>query len=182
MYGPCPKCGSVEIEEQFDKPHLHCIKCGFSYNGNTKEPWAIHEIRKHAEKIGLKASVTDGKVELSPEAITEVIEKRKEVIKAAEDPTLRTKITIDAIAARVLTENVRSISIDGDKVELRLKRDDQLHFVGAPHDYQDGNRTKIIVQAGWQTGDGILERRPVVEKFLASLEPQQQPEAKETDT
>jgi ParB/RepB/Spo0J family partition protein len=182
-YGPCPKCGSTDLTKEWgDKSiHLKCNKCSFSYNGNTKEPWAVHEIREHAEKIGLKASVTDGKVELSPAEITDVISTRKEAVKALEDPTIRTQLTVDAIAYSVLGGNVRSIKVDGDKVELKLKRDDQLHFLASPHDYQDGNHTKVTVEAGWQVGTGVLMRRPTVEKFLADLAAQQPEPRTQTD-
>jgi predicted RNA-binding Zn-ribbon protein involved in translation (DUF1610 family) len=174
-YGPCPKCGSTEIEKEWDREsHLKCKKCGFNYNGITKEPWAVTEIRQHAEKIGLKASVTDGKVELSPAEITEVITARKEAVKELEDPTLRSKLTVDVIASAILTGNVRSLNVDGDKVVLTLKRDDQLHFVASPHDYEDLNHTKITVEGGWQEGTGVLVRRPIVERFLADLAAQQE--------
>jgi hypothetical protein len=76
---------------------------------------------------------------------------------------------------------VRSIKVDGDKVELRLKRDDQLHFLASPHDYQDGNHTKVTVEAGWQEGTGVLMRRPTVEKFLADLAAQQPEPRTQTD-
>jgi hypothetical protein len=175
-YGPCPKCGSPDIdnaERWGDKRRLKCKKCGFEFDAISKDPWAVFQIKEHAKKVGLAATVTtDGKVNLTPEEVAEVVSTRVEAIKTVEEPSLgRSGLTPEQMLQPLIrNDNVNSITVENDEIKLHLIEHTGLFFAATRKEYRTGEKSTVRVLQGWQAGDTIASRKPKVQTFLQELE------------
>lgn len=175
-YGPCPHCGSTEITtgERYTSPEdmLVCSKCGYKRNRNTKEPYDLTELRERAEKLGLKLQVGDGKAVVTPEDIGAVIQRvnkeREALAKAEKRQTLRSVHTLAEILAPLITpENINIIRVEGEKIEIRLVQDSQMHFSARRHNYDSGEKSRINLLHPWNEQPIINIDR--VEQYLKTL-------------
>ena len=148
-YGPCPQCGSTEITgDRYPEDLLTCTTCGYRWNRNTKEPYALTELRKDAEKLGLKIQVGDGTAVITPQDIGTVIQRVNREMEAknreGKRQTLRSVHTLAEILAPLITpDNINTIRIEGEQIEIRLIQDSLMHFSARRHNYDSGEKSRI---------------------------------------
>lgn len=170
-YGPCPSCGSTNIEQNWNEDRLMCKRCGHSWHRKTKEPWQYYELKKTAKKLGLKLDIGEGKAKLKPADVTEIMKTIKEEVEKEKPPakTLRSTYTISKLLAPFIRpENLHLFRLDGDKIEVRLIQDSRLHFTARRHNYKTGEKSQIRPRGAWN--EDYRETAKRVEKFLKSLE------------
>ena len=176
-YGPCPKCGSMLIgpAEHYwseDKAKLACLKCGHTFHKDTKEPWKLVEIKKEAKGLGLEVKVVDGVVNLSPAEMAKILQDQKDKMEALQQGTFRSAHTPEEILTPLLSSNVMRITVNGDKIEVKLKENCGLHFSARGHAYDSGERSQIKVTANYWDEDNSnsVERNvEAVRKFLLNM-------------
>jgi len=172
-YGPCPKCGSKQISEAtWERDRLKCDKCGFEWHAKTKEPWEVFELKQKAEEMGFKVEIKQGKAEMTPEDITTVISKVKEKMKEEMGPlpkTLRTTHTVrEILEPFIRPDNINLVRVDGEKIEIRLIEDSDLHFTARRHNYKTGEKTRVKPLSVWDKDKAEVLRK--VKKFIESLD------------
>lgn len=175
-YGPCPKCGSANIQTpdfSYEKEKLVCNSCKHAWNRETKDPWKVHELKEDAAKLGLEMSITkNGTAEVTPEEITDMVEKRTKAIAEIEkpNPAFRSTHTLgEMLAPLIENDNIQSLSVEGETVIVRLIKETQLHFKAIRKTYKTDEKSRIQVTEGWRDGEKIADRIPLVKKFEGSL-------------
>jgi ParB/RepB/Spo0J family partition protein len=172
-YGPCPQCGCKEITgDRYPEDMLICTKCGYRWNRNTKEPYALTELRKDAEKLGLKIQVGDGTAVITPQDIGATIQRvnREMETKNREGKrqTLRSVHTLAEILAPLITpENINIIRVEGETIEIRLIQESQMHFSARRHNYDSGEKSRINLLHIYNEEPAINIAR--VEQYLKTL-------------
>jgi ParB/RepB/Spo0J family partition protein len=174
-YGPCPVCGGTRIEEERygEKNKLECLnpRCKHEWHKETKEPWKFYDLKQDANKLGLKVEIADKKATITPEQITDVMKRlhdEREEEKAVVRKTLRSFHSIDEILAPLITpDNLNVIRVEGERVEIRLIQDSQLHFTARRHAYETGEKSIIRPLAWYDTNEA--ENRKRVAKFIENL-------------
>lgn len=175
-YGVCPQCGSASIQEaqwSYDTEKLQCLSCKHEWNRETKEPWKVFELRQDAEKLGLDMEITkNGKATVTPEEITEIVEKRTKVIAGVEkpDPAFRSTHALGEMLKPLLDgDNIQKLQVDGETVNITLIQATPLHFKAVRKTYQTGEKSRIQVTEGWRDDEKVAHRIEAVKKFEASL-------------
>jgi len=174
-YGPCPECGSERIQGKdysYEEDKLHCLDCEHNWHRETKDPWAISKLKEEASDLGLSMKIKGGTAEVEPKSLAEILDERKKVIDAVEnpDPTFRSHRTVgEMLAPLIADENVLKVAVDGDKVELQLIEGTQLHFTALRKDYRTGEKSRVVVQKGWREKETIVDRMPQVKAFMETL-------------
>lgn len=153
-YGPCPACGSKDIGEPRwgDDDKLKCNNCDHEWHKGTKEPWKLYELKQTAQEMGFEVDLGE-KLTLTPQDIQRVQEKQEEKLrkeKAAEEAKefpekFRSPMLIEEIIMPLIPGNVQTISMDGNKLEIELIEDSELHFKGMKKDYKTGEKGRIEI-------------------------------------
>jgi ParB/RepB/Spo0J family partition protein len=175
-YGPCPKCGSPDIDNADKWGHkrkLKCKKCGLEFDAVTKDPWAVFQIKEHAKKIGLDARITsDGKMDLAPEEVARVVQERTDAIKTIEEPSLgRSGLTPEQMLQPLIrNDNVSSITVENDEIKVHLLEHTGLFFAATRKEYRTGEKSTVRAIQGWREGGTIAARKPKVQTFLQEVE------------
>lgn len=175
-YGPCPKCGSANIGEDpwARKPvKLHCNACKHEWNRVTSEPWKIFELREDAAKLGLKVDLTkNGKAEVTPKELTQIVEERTKAIAKVEkpNPAFRSFHTLgEMLTPLIQGDNIQNLQVDGETVTIKLVEHTKLHFKAMRKTYGTGEKSRIQVTEGWRDDEKIQHRMPAVKKFEEML-------------
>lgn len=166
-YGPCPVCGSKDIKKGWqDEGQLICQSdgCGHEWHGETKEAWAYYELKQDAEKLGITVvEEAPGVMKVTPKEAAEMIQraerKQREEAKAEEDKLpdkFRTPARLpDLIAPLIANDNIQTIEVRGENIEIKLIESSELSFTGIRKDYKDEvNKSRIIVNS-WYSGKGV---------------------------
>lgn len=175
-YGPCPKCESkqIDVAEKYGSDRkLKCAHCGLVFDAVTKDPWEVYQIKEHAEKIGLKAEVVEGKVNMAPKEVAKVIQDRIKAIETVEDPNLgRSTLTPEQMLAFLIKgDNVNSIDVDDGVVKVSLIEHSGLFFRAYRKNYKQTNeKSSIKITEGWGTSKDVAVRKPMVKAFLERVE------------
>ena len=170
-YGPCPQCRSKNIEGTWEKNKLRCGKCGFVWHKETRDPWEFYELKRKAEKMGLKLDLEGDTAKLTPGNITEIMKRIKEEQEKPPPKTLRSTYTVsELLAPFIVPENLHLIRVEGDRIEVKLIHDHRLHFTARRHNYQTGEKSQIRPRGAWN--EDTREATERVMKFLESLEPE----------
>ena len=172
-YGPCPKCGSQNISpgSWSDKEQLKCEDCQYTWHRETKDPWKVHELKREAQKLGLKLEVKgDDGAELTPSAVEKIIEDHRK----AEKPitTFRSKHSLAEILAPFLEDdNLLSFRAEGDELRIKLVQDSSLHFSVRKHKYETGEKCRIkIIMSYWDESEGAkTQQAENVKRFIETL-------------
>lgn len=153
-HGPCPACESKNISEARwgDGNKLTCGDCDHEWHKGTKEPWKLYELKQTAEKMGFEVDLDD-KLTLTPQDIERVRKKQEEKEqqeKAAEEAKefpekFRSPMLIEEIIIPLIPGNVQTLSMNGNKLEIELIEDSELHFKGMKKDYRTGEKGRIEV-------------------------------------
>lgn len=176
-YGPCPKCGGTRLKEEYyscEKDKITCTKCGFAFDKKTKEPWKITQIRQSLEEIGMKVELKDGKATLTPESLTEVMKKHEKAIEEREKKpkqNFRSFHTLaELLAPFIVNENLLSLRVTGDKIEISLVQDSKIHFSARRHNYDGGEKSFVHSMKTWDESEEdfpkSLERLHAFEQSL----------------
>jgi len=175
-YGPCPKCGSANIATETwsnNEEKLHCEACKHVWNSKTKDPWKIHELKKDAADLGLKVAITqNGKAEITPQEITQIVEERTQAIAQVEkpNPAFRSWHTPTEMLRPLLEgDNIQNLNVDGETVTIKLIEQTKLHFKAIRKSYTTGEKSRIEVTKGWRQDEAIQNRMPRVKEFEESL-------------
>uniref|UniRef100_A0A6M3J3R7 ParB/Spo0J HTH domain-containing protein n=1 Tax=viral metagenome TaxID=1070528 RepID=A0A6M3J3R7_9ZZZZ len=177
QYGPCPKCEGKLISgnDHWNKDQLTCDnpECEHKWHRETKDPWEYYELKQKAEEMGLdvKWDVDGKEATLSPKDVQEILEKQKqekeEEKEKAVQPTFRSKAPIADAAVALIKDNVMHMTVDGDKIALKLIEPSEMNFEAFKKDYQNTDDITKITVNGW--GSSVATMRPKVEEFLKSL-------------
>lgn len=170
LYGPCPKCQGTNLTEQGygPKEKIECVKCRYSWNRETKQPWALYEMAAQAKAMGLDMKVTDGKVELSPAEMEKLVaaQKGEEGKDGKVKPTFRSFRQISELLLPLIQDNVQDFSVNGEEITVKLMAKSGLIFNAFQHHYKSGEKTKIVARADW-TGESTLEKMvPKVKAYV----------------
>lgn len=175
-YGPCPACGSGNIDREpysYKKEKMICGDCRHQYHAETRDPWKVYELKQDAEKLGLKPKITEnGKVELTPKAITEIVKERTTAIAAIEkpNPAFRSTHTLGEMLKPLLDgDNIQTLQVDGEQVTVKLIKETDLHFKAIRKTYSTGEKSRVTVTEGWNENDKVQHRMPNVKKFMETL-------------
>lgn len=174
-YGVCPKCGSPNIDQAEtwgDDNKLRCGKCNFVFHGETKDPWQVFKLKRDAKSLGLEATVTNGKVNLKPKQVAEIVAERTEAIAKVEkpNPSFRSGHSVgEFLAPLIADDNIQNLVVDGETVTLKLIKGTNLHFKATRKDYQTGEKSWITVTEGWRDNEKVDSRLPKVKEYEASL-------------
>ena len=170
-YGPCPECGSANIEQDWVEDRLMCKRCSFSWHKETKEPWKYYELKQQAKELGLEIDIGEGKARLKPGDVKKIMEEIQQKTEAQEPikKTLRSTHTIDKLLAPFIKpENLNLFRVDGERIEIRLIQDSRLHMTVRRHNYKTGEKSQIRPRGAW--GEDKREVTERVQKFVDSLE------------
>lgn len=173
-YGPCPKCGSKDIGKPSygDEDKLVCCKCGYDWHKETKDPWKYYELKRTAEKLGLKLDIGEGKAKLTAEDVQKLMQriaKERQTKNDSLPKTMRTTHTIsDMLTPLIKKENLVSFRIDGDSVTIQLIENFKLHFSARKHDYKTGEKTRVTTGGVWGEEDNVHRKR--VKEYMETLE------------
>ena len=170
-YGPCPSCGSTNIEQDWTDEKLICKRCGHRYHRETKEPWEYFELKQKAKKLGLELDIGEGKAKLKPGDVQKIMEELKQS-EEAEKPikkTLRSTHTVsELLAPFIKPKNLHLIRVEGDRVEIKLIQDSRMHFTARRHNYKTGEKSQIRPRGAWN--EDYRETYKRLDDFLKSLE------------
>jgi predicted nucleic acid-binding Zn-ribbon protein len=153
-WGPCPKCGGTRLEsESWEKNRVGCLKCGHNFDRHTKEPWDISKVRHDLKELGIKMEISDGTATITPQTLTQILKERE--AEAKRQPQLkrnfRSKHTVsELLAPFLLNDNLLSIRVTGDKIEISLVQDSKLHFSARRHNYESGEKSVLHWIEPWQ--------------------------------
>jgi ParB/RepB/Spo0J family partition protein len=183
-YAPCPKCQSTKVrrETTYDKENqVRCEKCNYLYDGKTRMPWIISAITEKAAEVGLKTEVkiADGTITISPEEVAQIITKREDKTTAPEEqvsPTIRSTNNVTDLAMFLQRANgILSFTLNDSELNVKLAENTNLFFTAQPHDYKEGNLTKITtIEEQWssEAKRKLKARKPLVEQFLTAAKEQ----------
>lgn len=170
-YGPCPKCGGKRLkqDEYYQKDKLTCLACSHQFHKDTKDPWEYWRLKEQAQDLGLTLELeAPRKAKLSPKEVAEILDEAKKAEKIS--PSFRSKKTMDEILGRLIgDDNILEISVFGEHVNLKLIEETPLYFKAFRKTYNDGNKTKVVIESGWREDDTIEARMPLVKDFFQSL-------------
>lgn len=176
-YGPCPSCGSKNIESANygnTKDKVHCNDCKYEWNAETKDPWQLYELKRDAKRLGLDLEVqTPDKATLTPEEVTKIVEERREVVRKEEkpNPSFRSKRTVEQLLAPLIADdNVLSMHVEKDTVTLKLIKEPNLYFIAVKKPYRTGEQSRITVEVGWHEDEDIAHRMYILKKYEESLD------------
>ena len=177
-WGVCPKCGSVNIGEGWsgnEKEHeIRCNECNHRWNGETKEPWTIYELKQRAREEGIEVIETEGKIELTPKDVAELMKQdeetritereREELESEPEIPeNFRSKIPLEEIIIPLLKDNIQKVIVSGSDIDIELIEDTELRFKGLKKNYKAGEKARIETQ-GWNTQEMVKKVLNHIEK------------------
>lgn len=152
-YGPCPKCGSEDINATgYETTKHHCNKCGYVYHRDTKEPWDFYVLKRDAEKLGLTVDIGEGKAKIKQEDVAAVIDRiKKEKEKDKKIPkTLRSTFKLGQLLAPfVKPAGIYMFRVERDKIEIKLISDTNMRFSCRRHKYKTGEKTRIKPLTMW---------------------------------
>lgn len=156
-YGPCPKCGSTDIDKSYSygpENKLVCKKCGLIYEAESKDPWAIFELKQKAKEAGLEAKVVDEKgLVITPEKLRDIVtEESEEVKKKAKIETMFRSIhTVQDFTNVLIAAGVQSVSVDDKSVSIRLFEPTDLHFKAEQKTWAKDPEhvTRVTVEKAW---------------------------------
>lgn len=181
QYGPCPKCSSDYINfdpYEYGEDHnkkMKCGQCGYAWHRETKEPWDIFELKRNAQKLGLKLTVKNGDAIMTPADMQTILQDQAAKLKALELGNFRTMHTIgELLLPLVQNDQLLRFRIEGDKIEVKLIENTGLHFSARRHDYQSGEHTQIKAERNYYDEDhsNSAERNiEAVRKFVDTLAP-----------
>lgn len=152
-YGPCPKCGSEDINAiGYEATKHHCNKCGYVWHRDTKDPWSFYELKRDAEKLGLTVDIGEGKAKIKQEDVAAVIDRiKKEKEKDKKIPkTLKSTFKLGQLLAPfVKPAGIYMFRVEGDKIEIKLISDTNMRFSCRRHKYRTGEKTRIKPLTMW---------------------------------
>jgi len=180
-YGPCPKCGSKNIETGYSDNQLHCEEedCNHRWHGETKEPWAYYELKQNAQELGIEIIEEEpGKLRLTPKDVADLIKKKErkeqEEREAAEEElpkNFRSKATLTMLLEPMLEgDNIQKLSVRDEKIEIQLIEGMDLYFDGLRKDYADGVSKARIMTAGWGGTDSVKKNHAHVDKMVQAAQ------------
>ena len=174
-YGACPKCGSKNLgkERWGDIKKLECDDCDYSWNAETKDPWAVYELKQKAKDLGLEINLEGfNKAKLTPKEVADIITERQDALKKVDkpNPAFRSMRTVNELLAPLIVDNnVLSMRVDNDKLELKLIQESNLNFAVQGKPYKSGEKSRITVRSGWGDDQDLAHRMPKVKEYEQSL-------------
>jgi len=172
-YGPCPKCGSGHITDDWEKDKLKCYSCKYVWNAKTKEPWELWELREKAKDMGLKLDIKGNKGELTPVDQTKIVQEAMDELKKDKSnipKTLRSSHEVNEILSPLL-KGISHFRIEGDNIRINLIEDTGLRFTARQKTYRTGEKTAITqMDAGWGSEEKPDENKKRVKKYIDSLD------------
>ncbi|MDP2104068.1 MAG: hypothetical protein Q8K26_04060, partial [Candidatus Gracilibacteria bacterium] len=145
-----------------------------AFDKKTKEPWKITQIRQSLEEIGMKVELKDGRATLTPESLTEVMKKHEKAIEEREKKPKQNFRSVhmlaELLAPFIANENLLSLRVTGDKIEISLVQDSKIHFSARRHSYDSGEKSFVHSMKTWDESEEdfpkSLERLHAFEQSL----------------
>ena len=173
-YGACPKCEGKNISQQGwgNDKKVSCA-CGYSWNAETKDPWELYELKQNATRLGLELKIDGKNGSLTPKEVAAIIVERQDAIKKVDkpNPSFRSLKTVNELLEPLIAGgNVLSMSVDNDKITVKLVQESNLYFsvVGKP--YKSGEKSRITVSSGWGESQDLACRMINTKEFEQSLQ------------
>lgn len=172
-YGPCPKCGSNDVDDErfWNKEKLTCGSCEHEWHKETKEPWEYYQLKQQANELGLELDLeAPGGAKLTPKEVMAVMEKQEEEAEKKKEEALPDKFRCKLPLLRLLEpmiagDNIQKLVVEDDEIKIQLIEGAGLQFTGLRKDYKAGEKCRIEVSTYWETtlNEQVLKVRALIE-------------------